>query len=194
MRCVVYVHLIALQSELGVGELHQEACITMRLWCIRPALSSTPSHGDNSSTCFKPSYMWREIRFSLVRTNFGDKWRSLGLYISLADLGHGVFWTYELNAMWEKFCIILNSLNLGCLHLVACVRSGDGGLFRLRNITILFIIIKLINVSVVRPSSGRNIFPRIYSTDNGSVVFRNHIKKATNSQTDQRICCQSTKS
>jgi hypothetical protein len=27
-------------------------------------------------------------------------------------------------------------------------------------------------VSVVRPSSSRNIFARIYSTDNGSLVFR----------------------
>jgi hypothetical protein len=34
------------------------------------------------------------------------------------------------------------------------------------------ILLKLLHVSVVRPSSGRNIFARIYSTDNVSVVFR----------------------
>jgi hypothetical protein len=52
-----------------------------------------------------------------------------------------------------------------------------GGLFRLRYVTIVgyfyyLILLKLLHVSVVRPSSGGNIFARIYSTDNGSVVFR----------------------
>jgi hypothetical protein len=32
--------------------------------------------------------------------------------------------------------IIALLINLGCLHLVACVRSGDGGFYiRLRNVT-----------------------------------------------------------
>jgi hypothetical protein len=31
----------------------------------------------------------------------------------------------------------LHNLNLGLLHPVACVRSGDGALFRLRNVTIV---------------------------------------------------------
>jgi hypothetical protein len=81
-------------------------------------------------------------------------------YSTLADLGHG-FVNVWMNAKWEKLCIILNSLNLGCLHTVMCVWSGDEGLFRLRNITIPFNILKLLRVSVVRPSSGRNIFARI---------------------------------
>jgi hypothetical protein len=34
------------------------------------------------------------------------------------------------------------------------------------------LLLKLLHVSVVRPSSSRNIFARIYSPDNGSVVFR----------------------
>jgi hypothetical protein len=50
-------------------------------------------------------------------------------------------------------------------------------LFRLRNLTIVgyfyyLILLKLLHVSVVRPSSSKNIFARIYSTNNGSVVFR----------------------
>jgi hypothetical protein len=51
----------------------------------------------------------------------------------------------------------LLSLNLGCLHPVACLRSGDGGggLFRLRNVTIAgyfyyLLSLKLVHVSVVR--------------------------------------------
>jgi hypothetical protein len=52
-----------------------------------------------------------------------------------------------------------------------------GGLFRLCNVTIVgyfyyLIFFKLLHVSVVWPSSSRNIFARIYLTDNGSVVFR----------------------
>jgi hypothetical protein len=52
---------------------------------------------------------------------------------------------------------------------------GGGGLFHIRNITIvgfLLLLLKVLHVSVVRPSSSRNIFARIYSTDNGFVVFR----------------------
>jgi hypothetical protein len=50
-------------------------------------------------------------------------------------------------------------LNLGCLHPVACVRSGDGGFIRLRKVTIVYLILllTLLHVSVVRPSSSRNI-------------------------------------
>jgi hypothetical protein len=46
------------------------------------------------------------------------------------------------------------------------------------------LLLKLLHVSVVRPSSGRNIFARIHSTDNGSVVFT--IQLTVNS-------CQSSK-
>jgi hypothetical protein len=51
-----------------------------------------------------------------------------------------------------------------------------GILFRLR-VTIVgnfycLILLKLLHVSVLRPSWGRNILATIYSTDNGSVVFR----------------------
>jgi hypothetical protein len=70
------------------------------------------------------------------------------------------------------------TLNLGCLQHVACVRSRwRGGLFHLRNVTVMgffyyLLLLKLLHVSVVWPSSSRNMFARIYSTDNGSVVFR----------------------
>jgi hypothetical protein len=52
-----------------------------------------------------------------------------------------------------------------------------GGLFRLRNVTNVgyfyyLLLLKLLHVSVIRLSSSRNIFARIYSTDDGSVVFR----------------------
>jgi hypothetical protein len=50
------------------------------------------------------------------------------------------------------------------------------GLFRLGNFTIIgfyyLLLLKLLHVSVVRPSLSRNIFVRIYSIDNGSVAFR----------------------
>jgi hypothetical protein len=36
----------------------------------------------------------------------------------------------------------------------------------------LLLLLKLLHVSVVRPSSSRNIFAKIYSTDNRSSVFR----------------------
>jgi hypothetical protein len=57
---------------------------------------------------------------------------------------------------------ILCNLNLGCLHPVACVRSGEGGFYPstqrhyLRLILILILLI-LLHVSVVRPSSSKNI-------------------------------------
>jgi hypothetical protein len=50
-----------------------------------------------------------------------------------------------------------------------------GGLFRLRNTTVVgyfyyLIVLKLLNVSVVRPSSIRNILARIYSTDSEKIL------------------------
>jgi hypothetical protein len=54
---------------------------------------------------------------------------------------------------------IKNILNLGCLHLVACVRSGDGGFYpsTQRHYRRLILLLILLHVSVVRPYSGRNI-------------------------------------
>jgi hypothetical protein len=65
--------------------------------------------------------------------------------------------------------------NLGCLHPVACDIQVMGGLFCLHNVTIVdffyyLILLKLLHVPVVRPSSCRNILARIYSTDDGSVA------------------------
>jgi hypothetical protein len=72
-----------------------------------------------------------------------------------------------------------SEINLECLHPVAIhpAVGGGGGFFRLCTITIAgffyyLLLLKFLYVLVVRPSSGRNIFARIYSTDNGSVVFR----------------------
>jgi hypothetical protein len=52
-------------------------------------------------------------------------------------------------------------LKLGCLHPVACSRSGSGG-FRLTplyvNFCLRFFSNYPLHVSVVRPSSGRNIY------------------------------------
>jgi hypothetical protein len=46
----------------------------------------------------------------------------------------------------------------------------------LRNVNIVgsyyLLFTKLLHVSVVQPSSSRNIFARNYSTDNGYVAFR----------------------
>jgi hypothetical protein len=61
------------------------------------------------------------------------------------------------------------------------------GLFRLRNVTIVgyfyyLILLKLLHVSVVLPSSGRNILTRIYSTDIESVVFRIYTQQDANTQ------------
>jgi hypothetical protein len=51
------------------------------------------------------------------------------------------------------------------------------GLFRLRNVAIVgffyyLLLLKLLHIYVVRPSSSRHVFARIHSTDNGSVGFR----------------------
>jgi hypothetical protein len=48
------------------------------------------------------------------------------------------------------------------------------GFFRLRNVNIacFYYLFNMLHVSVIRPSSGRNIFARNYSTDSRSVVFR----------------------
>jgi hypothetical protein len=47
-------------------------------------------------------------------------------------------------------------------------------------------LLKLLYVSVIRPSSSRNVFARTHSTDNGSVVFRIYLTLW--------ISCQSSKS
>jgi hypothetical protein len=48
------------------------------------------------------------------------------------------------------------------------------GVFCLCNVNIIgfYYLFNMLHISVIRPSSGRNIFARTYSTDNGSVVFR----------------------
>jgi hypothetical protein len=80
----------------------------------------------------------------------------------------------------RKNVYLLADLNLGCLHSVVCVRSGDGGGGSIpsmqRYYRRLILLLILLHVSVIRPSSGRYIYIYIinwdYSTDNGSVVFR----------------------
>jgi hypothetical protein len=48
-------------------------------------------------------------------------------------------------------------LKLGCLHPVACVRTGDGVFYpsTQRDYRRLILLLILLDVSVVRPSSGR---------------------------------------
>jgi hypothetical protein len=60
----------------------------------------------------------------------------------------------------SSFSCNITYVNLGCLHPVACVRSDDGFFPRLRNVTIVgefyyLILLILLHVSVVRPSSSR---------------------------------------
>jgi hypothetical protein len=68
--------------------------------------------------------------------------------------------------------ILITVLNLKCLHPVACVRTRRGWFFLLRNVTIVGRFYYVLLLKLIHVSSRRNIFARIYSTDNRSVVFR----------------------
>jgi hypothetical protein len=76
-------------------------------------------------------------------------------------------WLYGCEKNWYLF----NLLNPALIR-----HPVEGGLFRLSNVTMDFfcylLLFKLLHGSVVRPSSGRNIFAKIYSTDNGSVFLK----------------------
>jgi hypothetical protein len=65
------------------------------------------------------------------------------------------------------------NLNLGCLHPVAC-EIKVRGVFHLSNVNIVvFFTIYLIATSFGHTTIFKcHIFPRTYSTDNGSVVSR----------------------
>jgi hypothetical protein len=79
-----------------------------------------------------------------------------------------------------KVCI---GLNIDSIHYYSAM-GGLGtcqvtkikvrGVFCLRNVNIVgfYYLFNMPHVSVIRPSSSRNIFARTYSTDDGSVVFR----------------------
>jgi hypothetical protein len=56
--------------------------------------------------------------------------------------------------------VVVMNLNLECLHPVACVRSGDGFFYpsTQRHYRRLILLLILLHISVVRPSSSRNIF------------------------------------
>jgi hydrogenase-4 membrane subunit HyfE len=75
-----------------------------------------------------------------------------------------------------------------------CEIPVRGSLFLLRNVTILgfyyyLLLLKLLHILVVRPSSGRNKFARFYSSDNGSVVFRIYLTLWITIVIDLKVDC-----
>jgi hypothetical protein len=63
--------------------------------------------------------------------------------------------------------ILINIFNLRCLRPVACVRSGDGGFLypsTQRHYPKIILLLILLSVSVVRPSSSRNVVNYILKT------------------------------
>jgi hypothetical protein len=89
---------------------------------------------------------------------------------------HGIeAWTSSRVALRcsESSQTFVDTLNLGCLHLLRVWDQGEGGAFRLRNVNIVdFTIYSICYMFWSYDHLQVDIFSRICSTDNRSVVLR----------------------
>jgi hypothetical protein len=118
--------------------------------------------------------MWHPLAAE-VGNNCADKRRSLGQCSLLADYsGHRVFLraniflaTFTNVSLYSAFAPYTFSVgNIG--------KTQGESVFRLHNFNIVgffYIYFTALHVSVLGPFSSTHIFHRIYSIDNGSIVF-----------------------
>jgi hypothetical protein len=151
----------------------------------------TSSNLPRMPRCFVTKAGWWPILKLIINRLFPclkqyviKTWHSLGktrrfIYISTVAEVQMLPWlsafyensvTRYTRVAWDLWLIFWHPLRLDASK----NNPGDGGFIpsRQRYYLRLILLFLLLHVPVVRPSSSKNIFARIYSTDRGSGVFR----------------------